>query len=270
MTSATAAAIETPRAAREGRVYLTAVLVFVAAAAATLYFCRTMSDDMRMPGGWTMSMMWMPMRGQTWLAAGAMFLGMWLAMMVAMMLPSALPMLVLYRRALAFRGEPHTSATLLMACGYFFVWLVVGALAYAVGITAAWATMRWTAVSRAVPTASGAALVLCGLFQFTSWKTTCLRHCRDPLTLVASHLHGGRLGGWRLGLHHGAFCAACCWALMLVQLVLGVMNLTVMVLVATVIALERLIPRGEVVVRLTGAAAIAAGIVMIVRQALGR
>ena len=255
-----------PRASRESLLYLLAVLIFVASAAATLYFCHKMSDGMPMPGGWDMSMMWMPMSGQSWPGAAAMFLGMWLAMMVAMMLPSALPMLVIYRRALAFRGEPQAAPTFLMACGYFFVWLIVGAVAYAAGVAAAWATMRWSALSRAVPAVSGAALVLCGLFQLTPWKTACLRHCRDPLSLVAAHLPGRPIGGWKLGLHHGAFCAACCWALMTVQLVLGVMNLVVMVVVAMVIALEKLIPRGQLVARLTGAAAIAAGLLMFVRQ----
>ena len=266
--SDTASTGKAPRAARERWVYLAAVLVFVAAAAATLYFCRAMSDGMAMPGGWTMSMMWMPMAGQSWAGAAAMFLGMWLAMMVAMMLPSALPMLVIYRRVLAFRGEGRRAeaATVRMACGYFFVWLMVGAMAYAIGVAAAWATMRWAGLSRAVPAASGAALLLCGLFQFTPWKRACLRHCRDPLSFAADHLSGGRNDGWKLGLHHGAFCVACCWALMAIQLVLGVMNLAVMALVATVIALEKLIPRADLVVRLTGAAAMAAGTVMIVRQ----
>src|SRR5947209_2718478 len=94
-----------------------------------------------------------------------------------------------------------------------------------------------------------------------------LKHCRDPLTLVASHLHRGPFGALRFGIHHGAFCAACCWGLMMIQLVLGVMNLTVMVAVAAVIALEKLLPRGDLIVRLTGAAAILGGLVILAKAA---
>lgn len=259
-----------PRASREPLFYLLAVLVFLAASGLTLYFCRSMGDgmDMAMPGGWTMSMMWMPMPGQPWVASVAMFLAMWLAMMIAMMLPSTLPMLVLYRRLLAFRGQSAAAQTVLMACGYFFVWLVFGAVAYAGGASIAWATMRWPAVSRAVPAASGLALISCGVFQFTHWKSSCLRHCRDPLSLVADHACGGMSDGWRLGIHHGVFCAACCWGLMLIQLVLGVMSLTAMIAVAAVIAMEKLIPRADVVVRLTGAGAVIFGIILTIKAGL--
>jgi predicted metal-binding membrane protein len=195
-----------------------------------------------------------------------MFLLMWLSMMVAMMLPSALPMLLIYRRVLHFRRERRVGlSTALMACGYFAVWLCFGMLAYLGGAAAAWAAMRWPLVSRAVPFVSGAALILCGVFQWTPWKMACLRHCRDPLHLVASHLSGGLGGGWRLGIHHGAFCAACCWGLMLIQLVLGVMNLAVMAIVATVIALEKLVPRVGLIVRIVGAASVAAGLWLLLR-----
>jgi predicted metal-binding membrane protein len=127
--------------------------------------------------------------------------------------------------------------------------------------------MRWDPVSRAVPASTGAALIACGIYQLTPWKSACLRHCRDPLSVVACHLRGGIPGAFRLGVHHGAFCAACCWGLMLAQLVLGVMNLAVMALVAAVIALEKLAPRSEWIVRIIGAAAIVAGGFVVVRSA---
>src|SRR5580765_4455680 len=91
------------------------VLAFVAGVSATVYFSRSMCCEMEMPGGWTMSMMWMRMRGQTWFASGVSFLLMWLAMMVAMMLPSALP---------TFLKTKRQSASLCrMASGYFAIWL---------------------------------------------------------------------------------------------------------------------------------------------------
>jgi predicted metal-binding membrane protein len=88
--------------------------------------------------------------------------------------------------------------------------------------------------------------------------------------VVAHHLYGGWRGTLRLGIHHGAFCAAYCWALMLVQLVLGAMNLAVMVIVGVVIALEKLIPRGELVARAAGAAPILGGVALAVGSIMGR
>ena len=258
-------------APREFLLYVSAILIFLLSAAITLYFCQTMSGGMEMPGGWTMSMMWMPMPGQPWIAAAAMFLAMWLAMMVAMMLPSAFPMLLMYRRVLHFRGERRAGAAVaLMACGYFAVWLAAGAAAYGGGLVIAWATMSSGTLSRVVPIASGALLILCGCYQLTRWKMACLNHCRDPMGYLACHLRprAGAGGGWRLGLHHGLFCAACCWALMLMQLVLGVMSIAVMVAVAAVIALEKLTPAGaRIVARGVGAVAIVGGALMIVRAA---
>ena len=255
-----------PRAARESWFYLGAILVFAVSAIATVWFCQSMSGGMEMPGGWTMSMMWMPMPGQSWLGAAAMFLIMWLAMMVAMMLPSALPTILIFRRLLHFRREPHPAlATGVMASAYFLVWLGFGLLAFGLGVMAGWGTMRWPAVSRAVPAVSGALLIVCGLFQFTRWKLTCLGHCRDPIGFVAAHSQPGIRGGWNLGLHHGLFCAACCWGLMVIQLVLGVMSLTVMAVIAVVIALEKLVPRAKPIVWATGAAAIVAGLILIGR-----
>ncbi len=216
-----------------------------------------------MPGNWTMSMMWMPMGGE--LSAAAIFTVMWLAMMVAMMLPSTLPMLLLYRRAAVFRGEEHLGqAMFVLGGGYFFVWTLFGVVAYLIGVIITRGAMHSDTFSRALPFAGGLALCTAGIYQLTPWKSACLKHCRDPLTLVAHHLHGGRFGALRIGIHHGAFCSACCWALMLIQLVLGVMNLTVMVAVAVTIALEKLLPRGVWLARATGLAAIAAGVVIVV------
>jgi predicted metal-binding membrane protein len=241
--------------------YVIAVLVFACAASATLYFNYSMSGGMPMPGNWTMGMMWMPMGSA--ILASAIFTVMWLAMMVAMMLPSTMPLLLLYRRAAAFRGEAHLGqSTFALATGYFFVWALFGIVAYLFGLIITRGAMHSDAFSRAVPVASGLALSIAGIYQLTPWKSACLRHCRDPLSLVAHHLPYGRLGALRLGLHHGAFCAACCWGLMLIQLVLGAMNLAVMVAVAIVIAMEKLLSRGERLAKATGVVAIAAGAII--------
>ncbi|MBZ5549772.1 MAG: DUF2182 domain-containing protein [Acidobacteriia bacterium] len=241
--------------------YMIAFLLFACAAGATFYFDHSMSGGMLMPGNWTMSMMWMPMGSE--FTAAAIFTLMWLAMMVAMMLPSTMPMLLLYRRAAALRGEDHLAWAMFAAgSGYFFVWTLFGVVAYSIGVVITRGAMHWDSFSRVLPLAGGLALCTAGIYQLTPWKSACLKHCRDPLTLITGHLHSGRFGALRLGIRHGAFCAACCWGLMLIQLVLGVMNLTVMVAVAVVIAIEKLFPRGEWLARAVGLSAIAAGVVI--------
>ncbi len=228
-----------------------------------------MSGGMAMPGNWTMDMMWMVMPGRTWITAALAFAGMWLAMMVAMMLPSALPMLLLYRRAAWFRGESRLAMlTFTLGAGYFLVWTLFGMLAYGAGKTVTHAAMIWPAWSRGIPLATAGALVLAGIYQLTPWKSACLKHCRDPLLLVAHHINRSWRGALRLGIHHGAFCAACCWGLMLIQLVLGVMNLAVMVAVAVVIALEKMLPNGTLVAKVAGYASVLGGVVLAAKSLL--
>ncbi len=264
MHSVDAEAVAAPAAAvprrSEWRVYATAALTFAAALVPVIYFAQTMSGAMLMPGGWRMSMAWMPMGG--WGAATIMFAFMWLAMMVAMMLPSTLPLVLLFRRVQIFRGAAHPAVlSALLVAGYFLAWSGFGVLAYAGGVLLTQLSMQSGAVSRSVPIIANLGLVLAGVFQLTAWKQACLRHCRDPLLLLAGHAESGWRGALRLGLHHGAFCVACCWALMLVQLVIGVMNLTVMAAIALVIAMEKLLARGPLLARATGALIAAAGIV---------
>jgi predicted metal-binding membrane protein len=133
-------------------------------------------------------------------------------------------------------------------------------------MTISWLAMRYRAVSVAVPPATAAALIAAGAYQLTPWKSACLEHCRDPMALVANHLERGRSGALRLGLHHGVYCAACCWALMVIQLVLGVMNLGVMIVVAAAITLEKLLthPWGYRTARFAGLLSISGGLWLLV------
>lgn len=241
-----------------------ASLIFLLAAASTLYWAHSMDRGMLMPGGWTMSMMWMTMPGEsTWYAA-AMFLLMWLVMMIAMMLPSAWPMLVLHRRVVIFRELAHASlATVVVAAGYFAVWVAVGAAAFIAGFGIASFAMHSVRISHLVPPAAGAALVLAGIYQLTPLKQACLKHCREPVLYLSHEWRPGLRGAFRLGLHHGAFCAACCWALMLIQMILGVMNLAIMILIAAIIGTEKLWKRGPTLARAVGVCTIAGGIVLI-------
>jgi predicted metal-binding membrane protein len=246
------------------RVYAAAILIFIPCLAATTYFCRTMSGGMPMPGGWMMSMMWMPMAGQTWLESVLMFMLMWIAMMVTMMLPSSLPMIFRYhheRQSANSRGA--SLSTVLMMIGYFFVWGAAGLLAYLPGVLLALAAMRWTALSHAVPFLLGAAIMFAGALQFSPWKAYALSRCRGPFSCVNLHSHKTLFAAWLEGVNCGLCCVTCCFGPTLILLALGMMNPVVIVMVAGLIALEKLLPEPKFVSGAIGIGAIAMGIAII-------
>src|SRR5713226_10625751 len=154
--------------ARERAFLAICAALFIVSAAGTIYLCRSMFGGMAMPGGWTMSMAWMRMPGQNWLTAGAMFIGMWVVMMVAMMLPPLMPTLWSYRRSIRGLAQvPLSGLTALAGAGYFLVWAGLGAVAYILGSVLTVAEMRWLALARYVPVATGAVLLIAGGIQFT-------------------------------------------------------------------------------------------------------
>jgi predicted metal-binding membrane protein len=241
--------------------------VFVLAAVCTIYSARGMSYGMSMPGGWTMPMMWMVMPGRSLARSILIFLLMWQAMMIAMMLPSSWPMLELYGRVTRHTGQRRPMLnTALAGAGYFMVWGAFGAIAFAVGFEVSRAAMFSAQLSRWIPAAAGVLLVLAGAWQLTPMKQACLKHCREPLMFLGHAYRPGAWGGFRVGIQHGTFCAACCWALMLMQLVLGVMNIAVMAGVAAVIGAEKLWRRGPLLARIVGAFSIVGGCILLLRS----
>jgi predicted metal-binding membrane protein len=243
-------------------------LIFVLSAALTIVWCASMSamGGMPMPGGWTMSMAWMRMPGQTWPGAAASFLGMWVVMMVAMMLPSLVPMLWRYRQAIGPAETSRGRLTVLVGLAYFFVWTVFGMVAFPLGVGLATIEMQQPAVARAVPVAVGVVVVIAGALQFTAWKARHLACCRAApgrgRTLAAD---AGT--AWRHGLRLGLQCSRCCAGLMAILLVAGVMDLRVMAVVTAAITVERLAPAGERVARAIGAVVVGAGLWLIARAA---
>ncbi len=245
------------------RFYAWTALVFAVSLAATIYFCRTMSGGMEMHGNWTMSMMWMKMPEHTWPVSFGIFLLMWLAMMVAMMLPSAVPMLQNFREPLAAEGNIHAGiATALVACGYFIVWIAFGIVVYLIGVSYAFAAMRWQQISSVAPILAGALLIVAGVFQLTRWKMAALYHCRDPHCGMIEK-HNQAWAAWIHGLQQGVFCGICCAGLMLALVALGAMNPFVMLIVAAAIAAEKLLPKPKPVVHITGILIIVAGIILV-------
>jgi len=103
-------------------------------------------------------------------------------------------------------------------------------------------------------------LILAGLYQWTPLKNACLVHCRSPITFLAHHWRKGPTGAFRMGLHHGLYCVGCCWVLMALLFVFGVMNLLWIAALAIFVLLEKVLPRGDLVGRASGGLMIAAGL----------
>jgi predicted metal-binding membrane protein len=241
-------------------------LLFAISVAVTIVWCGSMSamGGMPMPGGWTMSMTWMRMPGQTWPGAAASFLGMWEVMMVAMMLPSLMPMLWRYRQAVD--GNGATRLTAVAGAAYFFVWTVFGMAAFSLGLSVAAIEMQHPAMARAVPAAAGAVVLIAGAIQLTKWKAQRLACCRNSFARDAT-LPARTGAAWRHGLRLGLDCGRCCLNLMVIPLVLGVMDLRVMAATTAAITIERLAPAGKRSARAIGVAVAGAGLLLIGRAA---
>jgi len=249
----------------------TSALLFVASAGMTTVWCGSMSamGEMTMPGGWTMSMAWMPMPGETWLGTAASFVGMWIVMMIAMMLPSLVPTLWRYRRAVGRAGEmPLSWLTALVGIAYFFVWTMCGVAVFPIGAALVEIEMQKPTLARAVPIAVGVVVVIAGALQFSAWKAHHLASCREAPAL-GRVLSSDAAAAWRHGLRLGLHCAYGCAGLTAILLVLGVMDLRVMVLVTAAITGERLTANGERAARSIGIVVVAVGLLLIAKAATG-
>ena len=212
--------------------------------------------EIPMPGGWTLSAVWTPMCGQRWSGAAVSFIGMWAAMMVAMMLPSLAPML--------WRGRPALAA--LAGAGYFLVWIVLGAIVFALGAAFAEAAMQLPALARAVPVSMALVVLAAGAFQFTAWKADSLACC-TPSAQRDSAPFANAGTAWRHGLRLGLHCCRACAGLTAILLVIGVMDLRAMAAVAVAITAERLAPAGQRIAFAVGAVSIATGVYLLGRAA---
>jgi predicted metal-binding membrane protein len=166
------------------------------------------------------------------------FAGVWAVMMAGMMLPSLSPMAVAHSRA-GGRGAGSVGSTLLFAAGYLLVWTIAGLLAYALveGVRALdLGFLGWDEGGRYV---AGGVITGAALYEFTPVKRRCLRHCRDSRLL---RHRPGAVGAFSMGLEQGGFCIGSSWALMTALFALGVMSIAWMVVIAALIAIEKLLP----------------------------
>jgi predicted metal-binding membrane protein len=188
---------------------------------------------------------------------------MWAVMMIGMMTPSAAPMILLYARVgrqAMMQGKPFANSNWFFG-GYLLAWLAFAFVATLVQ----WAVQRASLLTPMMESASaifgGVLLIVAGLYQWTPLKSACLRQCQAPLQFIQRH--GGfrpdAKGSLRLGIRHGAYCVGCCWALMALLFVGGVMNLLWIAALAIFVLLEKIIPAGRILARVVGGVLVAAG-----------
>ena len=203
---------------------------------------------------------------QSWTAVdvGALVL-MWLVMMVAMMLPTAAPMILTFATINRKRGERSrpTTRTSVFTMGYVLVWSGFAVAASAVQ----WGLHSASALSPMMVSTSdllgGGLLIVAGAFQWSGVKNVCLAQCRSPIGFVLSEWRDGASGALTMGLKHGVYCLGCCWALMSLLFVVGVMNLLWIAALAGFVLLEKLTPAGRPLSRLTGLMLLAWGVLLL-------
>lgn len=216
---------------------------------------RDMYGSMRGPSAWMMT--------DTWdFPHLALLFSMWIVMMAGMMLPSVTPTLFLYAAVVRKSGEGGRASVHVyaFAAGYLLVWTAFSLAATAFQRLLA----HWLLLSPMMEVQErgfgSALLILAGLYQFTPFKRACLQSCRSPASFIVKHKKRGLTGGFCLGVAHGLYCLGCCWALMLLLFVGGVMNLGWIGALTVFVLLEKLAPLGAQGGRLSGLLMVAMGV----------
>ncbi len=197
----------------------------------------------------------------------ALTFGMWTVMMVGMMLPSAAPTILLYGALVRKNGERGTvlPAVWIFTSGYLVAWtsfsLAAALLQLALEQTALMTPMMVSA-SRGL---SAAILIAAGIYQWLPVKEICLRKCRNPIEFFATRWRAGADGAFRMGVEHGMYCVGCCWMLMLLLFIAGVMNLVWVALIAGFVFVEKLLPAEKFTSRFASAALILSGLVLLIK-----
>jgi predicted metal-binding membrane protein len=192
---------------------------------------------------------------------------MWAVMMVAMMVPAAAPMLLMFatiNRRRRAQQQPFVSTAVFLG-GYLLVWAGFSAVA----TLAQWGLHEAALLSPMMvstsPLLGGTLLLVAGIFQWTPLKYACLSHCRSPLGFLMTDWRDGTRGALHMGLKHGAYCTGCCWTLMALLFVAGVMNLLWVATIAAFVLVEKVLPRGDLVGRVAGGILVIAGLALLMQ-----
>ena len=187
---------------------------------------------------------------------------MWIVMMIAMMVPSVAPVILLFagvsRRRRA-QGVPAARVSVFLL-GYLLAWIGYAVLAALLQSALHSAALLSPAMASVSPMLGGGILILAGLYQWSPLKGACLSHCRSPLGFFSTEWREGVAGALRMGFRHGSHCVGCCWALMALLFVAGVMNLVWVAVIAVFVLAEKVLPHGRLLGRITGGVLVAAGL----------
>ncbi len=243
-------------------------LVTVLAWAYLLGLAATMDDMSGTAMGATSAAASMSPEFRAWTGRDFVFMFlMWAVMMVAMMVPSASPMILLHAKVNRQQGDAGAArlGTAAFTLGYLLAWTGFSAVATLLQ----WGLERLALLSPMMASTSvllGAGVLLAaGIYQLTPLKAACLAHCRSPLHFVMHHWRRGTRGALVMGLDHGIYCIGCCWFLMALLFVGGVMNLLWIAGLTVLVLLEKVVPRGELVARTAGVGLLVAGGLLLVR-----
>ncbi len=216
------------------------------------YVSSLASDTRNMDMGMEMSMP----RIQAWgIADFGLTFGMWAVMMVAMMTPSAAPMILMFAGVNRRRREQQGSyvPTSVFLAGYLAVWAAFGIVATAAQWGLHTASLLSPMMALTSPVLGGVLLVAAGIYQWTPLKHACLNKCRSPIGFVLNEWREGRRGAFLMGLKHGGYCTGCCWSLMALLFVAGVMNLLWVAAITGFVLLEKVAPGGDRLGQVAGA-----------------
>ena len=251
---------------RDRLIVIVGVVVVVAIAWAYTIYVAQSNTGMDM----SMSMDSSNVREWTGVDFSLMFV-MWAVMMVAMMVPSAAPMVLLFATVNRRRQEQSRPfvATGVFLSGYLVIWGVFALIA----TLGNWGLHQASLMTSMMGESSsgylgGSLLVIAGIFQWSHLKYVCLTHCRSPLSFLMSGWKEGTGGALKMGLEHGKYCLGCCWILMTLLFVLGVMNLVWIAALAAFVLAEKVVPGGEIVSRATGGLLVVWGIWVVFAAAL--
>jgi predicted metal-binding membrane protein len=190
---------------------------------------------------------------------------MWIVMMIAMMIPSATPLILMFsqvNRKRSQRNAPYIP-TINFILGYIFIWS-----GYSIGITLIQYFLHNKALLSPMMISQnnifgGSILILAGIFQWTPLKNSCLIHCRSPLSFITTQWKEGKFGAFFMGIKHGNYCVGCCWILMALLFVSGVMNLLWISVITLYVLIEKIHPWGNFIGKITGVLLLTGGVIMI-------
>ena len=230
------------------------ILLPLACWAWIVVLARDMYGPMTGASAWMMTLQWDVRHALLlWL--------MWAVMMAGMMLPSATPMLLMFGLAARRRasGAAASREIYALVAGYLAVWALFSIAATAAQLILSARIAISPMMTLTSPGAGAALLVVAGIYQITPLKHACLQRCQSPFGFLMHHWHAGTDGAFRMGFDHGVYCLGCCWALMLLLFVGGVMNLAVIAALTAFVAFEKLSPFGVQTARVSGVLLVALG-----------